>query len=96
MISVVNATGNLTCYECAQSTLGTVDGDKSGNCFNEDSTTPFRINCDACYIRKWFLNLFNQNFKHRFKYIKSRSSTKTMANGTVYFIDRNCLKVRFN
>ena len=63
MISVVNATGNLTCFECAQSTLGTVDGDKSGNCFNEDSTTPFRISCDACYIRKWFLNLFNQNFQ---------------------------------
>lgn len=57
MISVVNATGNLTCYECAQSTLGTDNGDKSGNCFNEDSTTPIKFSCDACYIRKWFVNL---------------------------------------
>ena len=52
---MVHATGNITCYECAQSTLGTVDGEKSGNCFNEDSTTPFRGGCDACYIRKEFL-----------------------------------------
>ena len=60
---MANAAGNLTCYECAQSTLGTVDGEKSGNCFNEDSKTPIRTGCDACYIRKRFLKYLKCIFR---------------------------------